>query len=163
MFDVINIGHAIIDSLNQNRGALLVFLPVFILIELPIIIIGYFGLMHWAWRKEEVVLKRTPSISFVITCYGEGRDILQTIDTLIEQVYPGEIEVLPIVDGAIQNGDTYQAALEGARKHQGTKLRCVRVIPKWQRGGRVSTLNAGLANARNEIVIPRLITICCYI
>ncbi|WP_022940702.1 glycosyltransferase family 2 protein [Psychromonas hadalis] len=153
MFDFINISHAIIESLGQNLDSLFIFLPVFILIELPLVIMGYLGLMHWAWRKKPVQLKRTPSISFVITCYGEGRDILQTIDTLIEQVYPGDIEVLPVVDGAIQNKDTYQAALEGARKHQGKILRRVRVIPKWQRGGRVSTLNAGLAAARNEIVI----------
>lgn len=151
--DVINITHATALALKDSWGAILIFIPVFVLIETPLILMGYLGLFHWSWRQKPIELKRTPSISFVITCYGEGRDILQTIDTLIEQVYPGEIEVLPVVDGAIQNQDTYQAALEGAKKHQGKAMRSVRVIPKWQRGGRVSTLNAGLAAARNEIVI----------
>lgn len=152
MSEILEVTRFILASLT-SMDTLLIFLPVFIVIEMPIILMGFMGVMHWAWRKKPVQLARTPSISFVITCYGEGRDILQTIDTLVEQVYDGDIEVLAVVDGAIQNADTYQAALEGIAKHKGRHMRTVRVVPKWQRGGRVSTLNAGLAAARNEIVI----------
>ncbi len=115
--------------------------------------VGINGHFRWSYDQEDVELTQFPSISFVITCYGEGDAIGITIDTLVEQVYPGHIEILAVVDGAVQNQDTYQAALNGELRHAGVRNRKVRVIPKWQRGGRVSTLNAGLSVAQGEIVI----------
>ncbi|EOW2076335.1 glycosyltransferase [Vibrio mimicus] len=140
-------------SLARNQEIWLVVFPMMIAIELPLYLLVLTGIFRWAHYQEPEGLPHYPSISFVITCYGEGDAIEITIDTLAEQIYPGQIEILAVVDGAKQNADTYQAAMKGMRKHQGKPNRTVRVIPKWQRGGRVSTLNAGLSEAKGEFVI----------
>lgn len=137
----------------SNTELWLLLFPIMIGIELPLYLLVLTGILRWSYVEHEPVMTHFPSISFVITCYGEGDAIGITIDTLVEQVYPGSIEILAVVDGAVQNQQTYQAALDGEKRHAHVKNRNVRVIPKWQRGGRVSTLNAGLSVASGEIVI----------
>ncbi|WP_038869305.1 glycosyltransferase family 2 protein [Vibrio jasicida] len=139
--------------LFHNKELWLLLFPVMIIIELPLYLLVLTGIFRWSYNQKEIDLIQFPSISFIITCYGEGDAIAITIDTLVEQVYPGHIEILAVVDGAVQNQDTYLAALNGELRHAGVRNRKVRVIPKWQRGGRVSTLNAGLSVAKGEIVI----------
>ncbi|MCL9783269.1 glycosyltransferase [Vibrio sp. S4M6] len=121
--------------------------------ESPLILLMIIGIFRWHWKNKTTDLPHTPSISFIITCYGEGNAIRSTIDTLVEQHYPGHIEVLAVVDGAVQNQHTYQAAMKAYHDYKHRKDRVVKVIPKWQRGGRVSTLNTGLLKARHELVI----------
>lgn len=130
--------------------------PYFLLLELPLNIVVILGVLKWFVRK--VLTPRydasyTPRVSCVITCYGEGKDVEQTLRSLTEQVYAGHIEMIPVVDGASVN----RATLEAVRAfHIDRKLhpkRHLRPIAKWQRGGRVSSLNAGLAKATGEIVM----------
>ncbi|KZZ76699.1 hypothetical protein A3765_23960 [Oleiphilus sp. HI0130] len=73
--------------------------------------------------------------------------------SLCEQNYKGIIEIIPVVDGAIQNQDTYEAARKCEELVKYYPNRTLKIIPKWQRGGRVSTLNSGLAFASGEIVM----------
>lgn len=62
--------------------------------------------------------------------------------TLCEQVYSGHIEIIVVIDGASINKSTYQAALE-CREIVARYARWKLIIlPKWQRGGRVSSSNA---------------------
>lgn len=139
--------------LLHNQELWLLIFPLMIVIELPLYLLVLTGIFRWAYRPQVQEPTSFPSVSFVITCYGEGEAIGITIDTLAEQIYPGVIEILAVVDGAVQNQDTYQAAVDGVKRHADRRNRIVRVIPKWQRGGRVSTLNAGLSVANGEIVI----------
>ncbi|WP_305840369.1 glycosyltransferase family 2 protein [Photobacterium leiognathi] len=139
--------------LLHNEELWLLLFPTMIMIELPLYLLVLTGIFRWSYNQEDAEMMQFPSISFVITCYSEGDTIGTTIDTLVEQVYPGYIEILAVVDGAIQNQNTYQAALNCELRHAGVRNRKVRVIPKWQRGGRVSTLNAGLSVTQGEIVI----------
>lgn len=97
--------------------------------------LGFYWDFRWAYNQPQYTINQYPSVSIVITCYGEGDAIGVTIDTLAEQLYPGSIEILAVVDGAVQNKATYLAALHGERKYKGLKNRKVRVVPKWQRGG----------------------------
>lgn len=157
MTESLGLAQFIVYSLSEQWEAVLLFLPVLLLIEMPLIVMVNIGLLRWYWHQPEMQetnkLTHYPTVSFVITCYGEGDAIGITIDTLAEQIYPAHIEILAVVDGARQNQHTYQAALAGVERHKKTRLREVVIVPKWQRGGRVSTLNAGLSKARNEIVI----------
>ena len=93
-----------------------------------------------------------PDVSCIITCYGEGEAVKATISSLAEQTYSGKLEIIAVVDGAVQNSHTYQAAKAAAAACNLPNRRVI-VLPKWQRGGRVSTLNAGLSIASGEIVI----------
>lgn len=145
--------YSIIGMISEDTELIFILFPIMILIEMPLFILVASGVLRWSVNLSELEATSCPSISFIITCYGEGEAISETIDTLVEQVYPNKIEILVVVDGAKQNAETYQAALYGAKKHQHKKMRTVKVIAKWQRGGRVSTLNAGLSEAKNDLVI----------
>jgi cellulose synthase/poly-beta-1,6-N-acetylglucosamine synthase-like glycosyltransferase len=134
--------------------------PFVVFLELPgyaLIILGLIKghLRQEARRKQDAGIPRTffPSVSCVITCYSEGRDVIKTIRSVMGQLYPGRIQILPVIDGAVANRATYEAALS-MTEHVGLlPNRELKVIPKWQRGGRVSSLNSGLLFADGEIVI----------
>ncbi|GGH59928.1 N-acetylglucosaminyltransferase [Comamonas phosphati] len=140
-----------------TRGAwdLMNLFPFVVLLELPfhVLVVGgmlRYGLRHW--RKPATRLQY-PSVSCLVTCYSEGEDVRKTVSSLVNQRYAGHIQVIAIVDGAIKNSDTMRAALLEARRWQGIEEREVIVLPKWQRGGRVSSLNAGLMLATGEVVM----------
>ena len=139
--------------LKNNFELWLLLFPMLIIVELPLYLLVITGIFRWAYNQPPPDPVYFPSISFIITCYGEGDAIQITIDTLVEQIYPGQIEILAVIDGAGQNHETYLAAIRSKQQHRSRKDRQIKVIPKWQRGGRVSTLNAGLAMAKGQLVI----------
>lgn len=137
------------------RLFLMVF-PYFLLLEVPLNLLVLAGTLRWFVRKRSATPMRSlyrPRVSCIITCYSEGRDVEKTLRSLAEQTYPGSIEIIPIVDGATAN----QATLYAVRRFKATqrmpKNRIIRPLAKWQRGGRVSSLNAGLAYGSGEIII----------
>lgn len=135
---------------------LLLLFPFFILIELPMNLVVVSGVLRWyskKLRKTPCNSRYTPKVSCIITCYSEGRDVLQTLQTLCEQTYPGHIELIPVVDGASQNQETLNAIRDFKLDRSLYPNRSLKAIPKWQRGGRVSSLNAGLQAASGEIVM----------
>lgn len=95
----------------------------------------------------------TPTVSCIITCYSEGALVQRTIASLLEQDYPGVIEIVPVVDGAKRNVATLAAARAMQPEVGRFPGRRLRILPKWVRGGRASSLNAGLALASGSIVL----------
>ena len=147
------------DQISADDGSLRLFLllfPFFILVEVPITMVVLLGVLRW-WVRENTLPPRQslyrPRVSCVITCYSEGRDVQSTLRSLCEQTYGGEIELIPVVDGATANRHT----LEAVRAFHVDPLlhprRRLRPIAKWQRGGRVSSLNAGLSMSTGAIVM----------
>ncbi|OLQ71142.1 N-acetylglucosaminyltransferase [Photobacterium proteolyticum] len=132
-------------------------LPMLLAFEVPLMILTLSGVLKWFSRQyKEEALKHSgeqPVVSCIITCYSEGEAIRVTVDTLREQLYPGQIEIIAVIDGAQQNAHTYQVARACLHNFEGCKNRQLVLLPKWQRGGRVSTLNSGLAVAKGEIII----------
>lgn len=139
-----------------REGGLFALLPAFLLFEVPLNLLVVLGVLRWFVRRGErqpLVTPYRPVVSCIVTCYSEGADVARTLQSLCEQVYPGEIELIPVVDGAAVNRDTLQA-IRGFRVDPGRyPRRHLRPIAKWQRGGRVSSLNAGLAYCHGEIVM----------
>jgi cellulose synthase/poly-beta-1,6-N-acetylglucosamine synthase-like glycosyltransferase len=131
------------------------FFPFAVLLELPLYLLVTLGIVKYAVRRLRPDRQREyyPSVSCIITCYSEGEDVRQTIRSLAHQVYPGHIEIIAVVDGAIQNKPTLEAAQRCRSDLDGLPARRLVVLPKWQRGGRVSSLNAGLQIATGEIVM----------
>lgn len=132
-------------------------MPMLVFLELPYYLLLLSGVMRFALRRARrapLTLPYYPRVSCLITCYAEGEAVTQTLHTLCEQTYPGEIEIIPIIDGALQNDTTYRAVQRFIR---GTGRAYPRhrivLLPKWQRGGRVSSLNAGLSICRGEVVM----------
>ncbi|HUX74307.1 MAG TPA: glycosyltransferase [Steroidobacteraceae bacterium] len=131
------------------------FFPYVLLFELPVQLTIMLGAARrWLMQRgEDRTTGFCPSVSCIVTCYAEGRDVRQTIKSLTEQLYDGQVEILAIVDGAVQNRATY-AELRALEAYvNGRPRRRLEVVAKLQRGGRVSSLNQGLALARGQIVI----------
>lgn len=137
--------------------ALLVSLfPAFLLLEVPLNLLILLGVLRWFTRQRclrPYSGNYRPRVSCIITCYSEGRDVRKTLESLCEQVYPGDIEMIPVVDGAAANQETLRAIREFRVDSLRHPRRLLRPIAKWQRGGRVSSLNAGLVYATGEIVM----------
>lgn len=150
-----HLGQLLFDERGVSRVVALLF-PFFLFIELPVSLLAIIGVMRWYRHKlhqTPASSRYAPRVSCIITCYSEGRDVQFTLQTLCEQIYPGEIELIPVVDGAAQNQETLQAVREFKIDRQLYPNRRLQPIAKWQRGGRVSSLNAGLEAATGEIIL----------
>ena len=142
-----------------NHGMMqfaLKFIPYVLFLELPLYIFIILGIIRYFIRKDDEIPEEKnyfPRVSCIVTCYSEGKDVALTIRSLTEQIYPGVIEIIPVVDGAVQNKETYQAAKQLETYVGRFTNRILKVIPKWQRGGRVSSLNTAMNMASGEVVM----------
>ncbi|MCL1038149.1 glycosyltransferase [Shewanella submarina] len=139
---------------NQLEAVVWVF-PLVLAYELPLMLLVITGILkfyHASFIAPRQSSGYFPRVSVVITCYAEGDAVRSTIESFVEQVYDGHIEIFAVVDGAVQNAHSYQVACKAAQD-LAVPGRSITVLPKWQRGGRVSTLNAGLHAATGEIII----------
>ncbi len=151
-------GYAVFITLVSTDATHLVlkFAPFVLLLELPLYLLTWAGVMHYLWRKHHEIPMDTlyyPRVSCICNAYAEGRDVQYSVRSLLEQIYPGHIELLLILDGAVTNRDTYHAISELVPRFHQSSTRSVRFIPKPQRGGRVSATNTGLLYATGEIVM----------
>ncbi|MGL5949771.1 MAG: glycosyltransferase family 2 protein [Aeromonas sp.] len=147
---------AIFNTASVSPRQFFLLLPVLLLLEVPLMALVVTGVLRWFERYSQRgrrLPQRFPKVSCIITCYSEGEAIKSTIFTLKEQLYRGPMEIIAVIDGAKANAHTYQAALSCVDAFADSPKRRLVLLPKWQRGGRVSTLNAGLAAATGEIVI----------
>jgi len=132
------------------------FFPFVLFLEFPFYLFIFLGLLRYGWRarrEETAPASYRPTVSCIILCYGEGELVRRTIRSLAEQRYPGTIELLAVVDGAAANRHTLAAAEEMVPLVRRLPNRRLVVLPKWQRGGRVSSMNLGLRLAQGEIVM----------
>ncbi len=133
------------------------FFPFVLLFELPVQLFVMVGAVRRqlaeARTRRAAPVPYFPRVSCIITCYSEGRDVQKTVRTLAEQIYPGYVELLAIVDGSVQNRPTLEALRALVPYVERTPRRRLHVIAKVQRGGRVSSLNQGLALATGEVVM----------
>ncbi|HEY9459376.1 MAG TPA: glycosyltransferase [Paralcaligenes sp.] len=157
--ETFNIWQGFFQELSRADGVSRLFLmlfPYFLLFELPVNMMVLLGVLHWFVRKRSTPPRKSfyhPNVSCIITCYSEGLDVQKTLISMAEQTYPGSIEIIPVIDGASANKETL-AAVRGFRLDPALyPRRHMRPIAKWQRGGRVSSLNAGMAHATGEIIM----------
>jgi len=80
-------------------------------------------------------------------------NIQNAIMSILEQLYPGHIEILAVIDGAPQHQETHYALNTLQPVARKKPYRHLVIIPKSIRGGRVSTINTGFAMAHGEIVM----------
>lgn len=140
----------------QSDDFLLQFVPFVLFLELPLYLVIWLGMFRYVLRQSVTPpyqLPYYPKVSCIITCYSEGPDVGLTLNSLLEQDYPGLIELIPVIDGAIQNRHTLEAAQAYLPRLRQYPRRRLNILPKWQRGGRVSSLNAGLLQSSGEIVM----------
>ncbi len=148
---------ALLTSGGDGDPLLLVlkFFPFVLILELPLQALIMLGVLRYRLLSAPAPQdsRYQPAVSCIITCYSEGEDVQKTIRSLTEQAYGGRIEMLAMVDGAQQNVATLRALQRLESYVAAFPRRSLVVVPKVQRGGRVSSLNQGLAIARGEIVM----------
>lgn len=146
-------------DIGMDDGVFRLFLmifPAFLVFEVPLNGLIIAGVLRYFIRNKTLRPKQslyTPSVSCIITCYSEGKDVEKTLLSLCEQVYGGVIEMIPVVDGATVNKETMDVVRAFTVNKERYPKRILRPIAKWQRGGRVSSLNAGLSLATGEIIM----------
>jgi poly-beta-1,6-N-acetyl-D-glucosamine synthase len=141
---------------GSSRQLILKFAPFVLLLEMPLYVITWLGVTHYLWRRHTeppMDIPWYPRVSCICNAYAEGRDVQYSVRSLLEQIYPGHIELIVVLDGAVKNRVTYEAIVELVRHFRSDTRRSVRFIPKPQRGGRVSATNTGLLYATGEIVM----------
>ncbi|MDR0996115.1 MAG: glycosyltransferase [Zoogloeaceae bacterium] len=131
------------------------FFPFVLLLELPIWGLVMAGMIRYGLRELRKKPERAdwPSVSCIVLCYSEGEGVIKSIRSLALQRYPGNIEIIAVIDGAIKNAETRQAVEKECARWQHLPGRRLMPVPKWQRGGRVSSLNLGLAMSTGDIIM----------
>ena len=83
-----------------------------------------------------------PAVSIVLAAHDEAQQLHGRLVNLLEQIYPGRLEVIVVSDGSM---DDTSAVLE----RFGTRIRAIEL----PRGGKPTALNAGVAAATGDIVV----------
>ena len=112
------------------------FIPDVLFFEMPVYLFILMGILRYYLRHDGAVPESSlyyPKVSCIVLGYSEGDDIRLSILSLAEQIYPGHIEILAMIDGAHANMHTYEAAKSLILRVQILGNRTLRIIPKWQR------------------------------
>ncbi len=131
----------------------LLFFPFALVFEFPLTLLVWLGIIRYGLRqlRPDTQRENYPRVTCTLVCYAEGDTVRNSIRSLAYQIYPGLIEILVVIDGAIINEPTYRAALSAAAEVAKLSNRKTTIVPKWQRGGRVSSINTALNLATGEI------------
>ncbi len=133
----------------------LMFIPFVLFLELPLYLISWLSIFrHIVKETHEApfIPPHFPKVTCLIICYSEGKAVQNAVISLLEQIYPGHIEIIALVDGVKKNQATHDALKVLVPLFSSHAKRSLIIIPKIQRGGRVSSVNAGLSCASGEIV-----------
>ncbi len=153
--------HFLVEFLQSPFSAELwagisMFIPFTLLLEVPVYVLVLTGIAMYHSQLVSTVpvnFPYSPKVSCLVICYSEGKLVENTIRCLAEQIYPGYIEIIAVIDGAKANMETYNAARSQLATVNGMRNRRLIVVPKWQRGGRVSGLNTGLELSQGSVVM----------
>lgn len=154
--DVIETLAEILFMANSGSEFAMRFVPFILFIEVPFYSLVLIGLAKYITRRHfstPLQINYRPSVSCIVLCYAEGEGILASIRSLVEQQYAGHIQIIVVIDGAVQNGLTYQVALAAQKRFKHWPRREIILVPKWQRGGRVSSINAGFNKCRGLVTM----------
>ena len=103
----------------------------------------------WAWIVNRPVRKRVPgpgepwpAVSVVLAAHDEAQQLRGRIANLLDQNYPGRLEVIVVSDGSEDDTSDVLAWF-------GDRIRAVEL----PRGGKPTALNAGVSAATGEIIV----------
>ncbi len=95
-------------------------------------------------RKDRITLKNYPTVTIIVPCYNEEKDISLTVDSLIELNYPKDkLNIFIVDDGSKDN--TWNVLQKYASNPLITLF-------KKKNGGKHTALNLGIKKATSEFV-----------
>ncbi len=100
-------------------------------------------------RPPRVAIGEYPEIDVLVACYNESGNIVDTIESLARQDYPGRVSVLVIDDGSTDG--SLMLALTAAARLSGPRIH-IEVLSMPRNGGKSRALNAGLARTTAALV-----------
>lgn len=89
-------------------------------------------------------LKKHFSISVIVPAYNEGKNILETVNAIIQSSYDNILEIILVNDGS--KDDTLEYMKEAKKK-----FRIVKIIDK-QNSGKANSINQALKIAKGELI-----------
>lgn len=135
----------------------LIFFPFVILLELPFnLMIILYAVKGWLRinTQPDVRLSFHPLVTIIVSACNESQEELEmTLRSAREQIYPGWIEIIFIIDSALDNPDTVSHLHRLIAKYPSTSDRKIRIIEKKTRGGHASSMNLGLRVAKGSVLI----------
>ncbi len=137
----------------------LILFPYVLIMEIPLYSLIVIAYLKKFWKDvflEKISQNYFPNVTCIVPCYNEGNAVVLTTRSLVEQLYRGNIEIILVVDGSDVNKSTYEGVLEYAIKYNSefkNSSRHIKVIPKRQRSGKVSSINIGASLAKGELLI----------
>lgn len=135
---------------------IVLFFPFVLILEWPFYVLILLGVLHTYLVDIFSVKERKPyfpTVTAILTCYDEGEAILKTIQSFVEQLYRGKIEILVVIDGAHINQHTVVVVKRYIKENPNTPNRTVRLIEKNARGGLASSSNLGTKIASGDLII----------
>ena len=92
--------------------------------------------------------EKLPAVTVIIPAYNEGKQIADTIESVLQADYPAEkLEIIAINDGS--GDDTWKWIRSTAEKHPGS----ITAINLEKNGGKKHALCTGISRARGEIAV----------
>ncbi|QBR82883.1 glycosyltransferase family 2 protein [Legionella israelensis] len=143
---------------NDVMMFIFIFFPFIVLIELPFhaltLLFAIKGWLKMQYTPPSLRVNYYPIVTVVITAYNETwEELYISIQAVAEQLYPGKIETLLIIDNAVENMQTVASAHQIAKIFDSIPNRTCKVIEKKARGGHASSMNLGLKLAKGEVLI----------
>ncbi len=92
-----------------------------------------------------------PPVTVLVAAYNEEDCIAETIASIVEQDYAGEVEVIVIDDGSTDA--TARRVREVQRERGEQPLRHIRLLQVNPNAGKANALNTGLIQAKHEILV----------
>lgn len=134
-----------------------IFFPFVFILEMPFILMTtLYSIKGWIYMtyKQDNTAGYYPIVSVVISAYNESmEEIFVSMQSVAEQIYPGKIETLVIVDNALVNEETVLVSEQIAKRFNKIPNREFIVISKKSRGGHASSMNLGLKLAKGEVMV----------
>jgi biofilm PGA synthesis N-glycosyltransferase PgaC len=94
---------------------------------------------------------RYPGVSILIAAYNEAEAIADTIESAVEEDYPGELEILVLSDGS--RDATVQVAQRARERLSAHKQSSVRILDYPVNRGKAAVLNEGLKEAKHNLIV----------
>nr|WP_238346006.1 glycosyltransferase family 2 protein [Luteimonas saliphila] len=101
-------------------------------------------------RPVRRAFETLPDVCVLVASYNESGNIVDTLDSLARQEYPGLVEVVVIDDGSTD--DSLALARDAAARLAREGL-SIRVLAQPRNGGKSKALNRGLAETTQALVI----------
>lgn len=103
------------------------------------------------WRPQYEVPESLPSISILIAAFNEEKAIIETLESILLQKYPGKVETIVIDDGSVDatanNVETFIARQDFPENH------AIRLVRAEQNAGKANALNLGLPAASHDFIV----------